>query len=422
MKKNIASFITIFLFPVIGFCAQINSVQETPLEAFTLQDCYRLALKQSELIAIDSEKIKEAQAHFIEAFGSLLPQVSFARTDTREHSQASPSFNRNFEQKFVFTQALFSGFKEFAGIKASKFENKQRANEEIRAKQLLYVDVADAFYFLMEEREDLKTLETIRQAFLDRIKELQNRVSLGRSRDSEVVSTQTQLYTLLDQIELAKSQESIARELLEFLVGRKVKEIKDSDNKISLGPESEYLDKAATRPDVLAANFAWQIDREGVTIAKSGLLPQISLQGDYYSHRASSPTDSRWDAFLTLNVPIFEGTTIYGKIKEAKAIAKESELLFQRAGRSALRDIHDSYVNAQVDLSRVGILGMALKSAEQNYNLQLQDYKLSVVNNLDVLTAIQSLEDVRRNFIHITYESKRFYWQFLAAVGEVDLE
>ena len=61
-------------------------------------------------------------------------------------------------------------------------------------------------------------------------------------------------------------------------------------------------------------------------------------------------------------------------------------------------------------------------SAELSYHLQTQDYKLNVVNNLDVLTAIQNLEDVRRSYIHTSFESKRFYWQLLTAAGEINVD
>lgn len=414
MKNLIACLIVLFLVPAAGFCAE-----DRPL---TLQECYKLALKQSELIAVDAELIKQADAHFLEAFGTLLPQVSFSRSDIREHSKISPSSNKGFEQGFAFKQVLFSGFKEFAAMTGSKFERKQRENEKLRAEQLLFVDVSDAFYLLMELQEDLNTLKAIRGAFIDRIKELESRVSLGRSRTSEVVSTETQLYTIEDQIELDKSQVEVARELLEFLTGKPIGEITESEPRFFLKEESVYLSKASMRPDVQAANFAWQLDQKGVVVARSGFFPQLNLETYYFGHRDSAPTDSRWNMLFTVDVPIFEGTTTYGKVKEAVSQARESELLFKRAFRSVASDIHDAYVNARADLLRTAILETAVKSAERNYKLQLEDYKLSVVNNLDVLTAIQSLEDVRRNFIHISYESKRFYWQLLVAAGEISVE
>jgi outer membrane protein TolC len=157
-------------------------------------------------------------------------------------------------------------------------------------------------------------------------------------------------------------------------------------------------------------------------IARSGFLPSINLTGDYYTHRNNAPADSKWDAFLSVNVPIFEGTTVYGQVQEAKSIAKQSGLLYSRIGRLAIQDIHDAYINMTISLMRKKSLGQALKSAELSYHLQDKDYKINVVSNLDVITAIQNLEDVRRSYIHTSYESKRFYWQLLTAAGEINPE
>lgn len=435
MKKTFSHAMAVILFfsSAAGFCAETgNSSNMTGViktngalenRALTLKECYRLALKQSEFIAIDYEKIKEAEAHFLQALGMLLPQVSCSRQDTRnEYSDMNPTYNKSYEQKFTFTQALFTGFKEFAGMAGSKLERKQREYEKLRAEQLLFIDVADAFYLLLQEREDIEALATIENAFIDRMDELKNREKLGKSRTSEVVMTETQFYMLEDQIESVKSQEQVAGELLAFLIGGPVNEITESECDFSLKPESAYQAEAYSRPDVRAANFAWQADQKGVMAARSGFYPQVNLEGDYYTHRANPPTDSSWGALITIYVPIFEGTITYGQVKQAIAIARESELLLQRARRVAVREIHDAYVYARADILRVGILDKALKSAEKNYDLQRQDYRLSVVNNLDVLAALQSLEDVRRSFIHILNERKRFYWQLLVAAGEIDLE
>jgi len=428
-----AMAVIMFFSSAAGFCAEtggssnISGAVKTNVvfesRALTLNECYKLALKQSEYIAIDYEKIREAEAHFLQALGTLLPQVSFSRQDTRnEYSDMNPTYNKSYEQKFTFTQALFTGFKEFAGMAGSRLERKQREYEKLRAEQLLFIDVADAFYLLLVEQEDIEALETIENAFIDRIDELKTREKIGKSRTSEVVMTETQLYTLEDQIESVKSKEQVARELLAFLIGGPVNEIIEPEYDFSLKPESAYQAEAYSRPDVRAAHFAWQADLKGVMAARSGFYPQVNFEGDYYTHRSTTPTDSSWGAMLTIYVPIFEGTITYGQVKQAVAIARESELLFQRARRVAVREIHDAYVYANSDILRVGILEKALKSAEKNYDLQRQDYRLSVVNNLDVLAALQSLEDVRRSFIHVSNERKRFYWQLLVAAGEIDLE
>ncbi|MDD5594925.1 MAG: TolC family protein [Candidatus Omnitrophica bacterium] len=428
MKILIKSLIIILFLPILVFGADDNTQTEIddlvkkeyfPTNEFlTLGDCYKLALKQSEIIAIDAEQIKIAEAHFLEAFGTIMPQVSFSHGQTRNQS-SNTSLNKTYEAKFTFTQDLFSGFKEFAAIKGSGLEKNQRQQEKWRAEQLLFVDVSDAFYLLLEIQHDLSALKTIEFALNDRVKELKTRQDIGKSRASEVVTTEYQLYSLQAEIQLDRNQELLVRQLLEFLIGKPFDKIAESKFEFNIKPESQYLAEASLRPDVKASYYAWKLNQEKITVARSGFFPSVNLEGDYFSHRSSSPADSKWDALLSVNVPIFEGTTTYGQVKEANSVAKQSELLYGRLGRIALQNIHDAYVNMQISILRRKTLGKALKAAELSYHLQTQDYKLNVVNNLDVLTAIQNLGDVRRSYIHTSYESKRFYWQLLAAAGEI---
>ena len=143
----------------------------------------------------------------------------------------------------------------------------------------------------------------------------------------------------------------------------------------------------------------------------------MTLEGDYYERSNTTPLDTSWATLLTINVPIFEGTTTYGNIQEANAKSRESELQYSRVKRLAVQDIHDSYVSAYTAILRSEVLGKALKSAELNYSLQTQDYQNNLVSNLDVLTAIQDFGNTRRSCIQALYEKKRAYWQLQTAIG-----
>ncbi|MBF0532636.1 MAG: TolC family protein [Candidatus Omnitrophica bacterium] len=416
----------VFSIPRIAFAQEANqhsaarivTVARIAAGALTLRNCYQLALKQSEIIAIDAEKIKEAQARFAQSLGLILPQVSFVRTDSRQEAESSADSRHALDQEFVFTQTLFSGFKEFAAMSASRLQGQQLSWEKQRAEQLLYTDVADAFYLLLEIREDLGVLRSIHQSLEERVKDLQQRENIGKSRHSEVVNVQVQVYNIEADIETGKSQEVIARQLLEFLIGKPVKDIVDTDIDFQLKTEKEYLAKAEKRSDVRAARYAWQAQRKLVTVAQSGYFPKVSGEVDYFLHRSTAPQNNDWTALLTIDVPIFEGTTVYGEVRQAQSVAKQNEWLWLRAKRQAVQDIQTAYANVQADLGRNQALAKALAAAEENYSLQLQDYKYNLVNNLTVLDAIQSLETARRSYIHTTYESKRFYRQLLTAAGE----
>jgi outer membrane protein len=407
----------IYLLPLQSFAENVKS------DKLTLKECYRLALKQSETIAIDSELIREAEARFTQALGALLPQVSFAWSQTNQDSErAFSSYNNNgsFESKFVFKQTLFSGFKELAGMAGSSLEQKQRISEKKRAEELLFVDMADAFYLLLEQQEDLKTMGLIRKALNDRVSELKKREDVGRSRHSELVSTESQLYNIEAEIQLVKSQELVAKELVAFLIGREFGILFDEkDTPDSLGPESFYTANIRLRADVKAYDFAAGVARKEAYIAKTALLPTVTVEGNYYQRRNTTPLDVAWSTILKISVPIFEGTTTYGNIKQANAKSREAELTYERAKRLAIQNMHDSYVKAYSAILMSKAMEKALKSAELNYSLQKDDYKNNLVSNLDVLTAIQNFGNTRRSYMHTFYEKKRMYWQLEAAAGNI---
>ena len=414
MRCSLAALVLLLLLPQ-GFAKE-----EKPL---TLSDCYQLALNRSETIAINSEVIREAEGRFAQALGTILPQVSFVWTQTNQDSErAFSSFNHNgsFESKFVFKQTLFSGFKEFAGMAGSSLERKQRISEKKRAEELLFIDVSDAFYLLLEEQEDLKTMGLIRKALNDRVDELKKREDVGRSRHSEVINTESQLYNIEAEIQIVKSQELVAKELLAFLIGGDPGMLSDrEDTPDSLGAESFYAANAGLRSDVKAYDFAAGVAKKEAYIAKTALLPTVTVEGNYYERRNTTPLDVNWSTVLKINVPIFEGTTTYGNIAEANAKSREAELQYSRAKRLAVQDIHDSYVKAYSAILRSRAMEKALKSAELNYSLQKEDYKNNLVSNLDVLTAIQNFGNTRRSYMNAFYEKKRMFWQLQAATGNI---
>lgn len=412
------------LFPLLEnppLAAAADASLETGL---TLAECYALALKRSETVAIQQEEIAVTEGRFIQALSGTLPNVSFISSDERQDGSGSSAFTLRHipNRRFNFTQPLFSGFKEFAAMAGARAERRQRQYLKKRAEHLLFVDVADAFYLLTEQRKDLETLEMIRKALEERITELQDRQRLGRSRPSEVASADVQLRRTEAELELVRSREAIAAHLLEFLTGlpRVVGPLADSDQMVlALAPEEEYLAKAQTRPDVLAAHEAWTVTQKAGQVAKSGFWPTVDAEGNYYVDRAGVSQDITWDATLTVEVPLFEGGANLGAVREAQARAREAKLTLELATRQAVLDARDIHARLQAELARRAALQRALEAAEDNYRLQNEDYRRSLVNNLDVLQALETLQDSRRELIQSAYETKRLYDELRAATGDV---
>ncbi|MBF0494303.1 MAG: TolC family protein [Candidatus Omnitrophica bacterium] len=408
--------------------AEENAADKTVVMAskpLTLGECYHLALVQSEFIAIDADKIKEAQAHFLQALSIMMPHVAFfGQQDWEDTSSLGPSSGvaaRSVENRFNFTQTLFSGFKAFGAMKGSGLEKEQREKEKRRAEELLLADVSDSFYLFIQVREDLKSYQNIHKVLVDRIKELDERERLGKSRPSEVVTTRSQLYSVEADMELAKGNLELARQILEFLTGTDISDCVDSakDELPTVGEKDSYISKATGRSDVIATQKAWGVAKQNIGVQESGYLPEVTTEGNYYTRRPSYIRKDQWDIYLRVKIPIFEGTEVFGAVKEARLQAHEAELEFQHTKRQAFLDIRDAYVRIETALPRTLALKKALEEAEKSYELQKDEYKMNLVNNLEVLDAIRTLEDTRRTFIAAFYETKRYFWQLKVAVGQI---
>jgi len=395
---------------------------EEPPRTLSLGDCYRMALKQSEEIALRAELITETEGRFQQALSGILPKISFSSVDKRQDGAGDSAFTRKYlpERKFTFSQPLFSGFKEFAAMRGSKSEKELRRLEKARAEQLLMVDVSDAFHLLLEQREDLRILNSIRETLRARISELESRERIGRSRPSERVAAQAQLYRVESDWELAQSRETVATQLLGFLTGLDaVGDLQGPGPALpAVQPRETYLTLAPGRPDVKAAEQALQISKQRVAAARAGFFPTVGLDGNYYVDRSGAAQDVKWDASLNVNVPIFQGGKASGAAKEAESLLHQAEIRLQQARRTALQEIRDAYAQYDGAQARVRALTQALEATEESYQMEEQEYRLSLVSNLEVLSTLQTLQDARRDLVNLLYEAYRSYWKLQAAAGE----
>lgn len=421
-QSSVVFLSLLLLVPLGAAAADLPAAVSGETTALTLPECYALALKRSEQIAIQRELIRETEGRFLRALSGALPKVSFELSDKRQDGTNSSAFTLKDipERKFVFSQPLFSGFKEFAAMTGARAERRQREYDKARAEQLLFVDVSDAFYLLLEQRHDLGALEATRLALTQRIDELKERARLGRSRLSEVASAEAQLRRVEAEIERVRGEERTATQLLEFLTG-----LPESGPVVDADPaapgesrEETYLARMDQRPDVRSAEQAWRVAAQEAAIARARLWPTVNAEGNYYTKRVGNASGVDWDVLLKVDVPIFQGGEAVGSVREASARARAARLHFERAKREALLEIKEAYARWRAAVTTLDAFDKAREAAEASYRLQVEDYRHSLVNNLEVLQALQALQEARRDVIHADYEAKRRYWSLQVAVGE----
>lgn len=396
----------------------------------TLRDCYELALKRSETVAIQKEEIKEAEAQFFkaasEAIGDVDFLMDFSRQDNPEGTDTSTTA-RSFtdperrERKFVIKQPLFQGFKALGALTGAGSLRREEKEEWLRAKQLLFLDVARAFYGVLRQKKELETIEGIHSLFQERIQELGQREKIGRSRPSEVATAQARMKLLEADRARAAGALVLARYLLQFLIGASLENYELQEEELPQGRSDglpRYLEAAERRADVEAQRQAVKTAWRNVVIAQSSLWPELSLESNQYQRREGLAQDIEWDVLFKVDVPLSRGGETVGKMKEAVSRWRKSKFSYSLAKRKTELEIQESYQNWVTSLDETQALEAALKASQENFLLQKEEYAKNLVNNLDVLEALESLFETRREANRADYEMKANYWALRIAAGE----
>jgi outer membrane protein len=403
----------------------------------TLLDCYKLALTRSETIAISQEAIEKTEAEFLKAAGEFIGDADYKISSFRQDplstadlggSSSGSSISSNFfkthrrERKWVFTQPLFQGFKTFAAINAAGALKKQRTSEQIRAEELLFDDVAQAFYNVLKQKRDVEIVEGIIKSYQERIKDLTEREKIGRSRESELVKAVSQMKAAESELAQVRGLFAVSQHVLGFLTGIEIKpeELKDSELPDEHTLELlDYVHASEDRSDVNAAEHAVKIARQGMIEAQSELWPTLTLDSNVYNKRDGSQFNVDWDVLFSLNFPIGKGGTTLGNLKESVSSWKQAKHSHSLTKRQAVLNIQESYENWMASAHQFKALEEALEASQKSFELQKKEYELNLVSNLDVLDALSELFTTSRQTNDVRYQMKENYWKLKVAIGEV---
>jgi outer membrane protein TolC len=283
----------------------------------------------------------------------------------------------------------------------------------------LFTDVSDAFYLYLSFQKDLEILDETRQALSQRVEELDKRQRIGKSRLSETASTRSRLLRTEALIESARGMKEVSSQLLEFLIGQTFDRLVEEDLPADTIDAAQLLLKVDKRADVIAAQESFAAYKNNITVARSTFLPSVILNGNAYTKRADAYEGNGWDATVGVNVPLFNGFNNVGQLKQAKAQAQEAYFQLSLDKRNAIREIRTAYSQWDANQRRVKALDLAVAAAGENYKLQVDDFARSLVNNLDVLQALEDLQSIRGDQVSALADLYRSYWALKVAAGDI---
>jgi len=392
-------------------------------EALTLDEYFDAALKRSEVVANQAELIRQAEESYKQADAALYPSVSgvaaYTRQDPVPESQSATSnfFNRQTVTKVTATQSLFRGFREFAALRQTKALIGAQNQDYVNARTQLFKDVVQNFYAVLAIEQDLRNLDAEIKQDLDREKELNARVRIGRSRIGEVLTVQSTISTLRAEVQHQEGQLSIARQAFAFLSGLDpATPLRDTEVvPANLEPLEDYLARLDLRPDVKAGQQRLTAAQENIKVARGARLPSVDLNANRYINRTGTLRDSDWDVGIELTVPIYTGGQLQSQVSTAVSQRTQAELSLSQIRRQAEQEISATHQSVVYDQTQLDALEKSTEAARKNYEAQRHDYRLGLVTNLDVIQALTTYQISQRALDRARFTAKTDYLTLQAA-------
>jgi len=389
-------------------------------EALTLDEYFAQALVRSEVVATQSELILQAEERYRQAKSTLRPTLDGVASYTwldkgARDTTANPT--RQPHARLTATQPLFRGFREFASMRQTQALIDAQGEDYRQARTQLFKDVAQNFYDVLALEQDLKNFDEQINLNLQREKELQDRVRIGRSRTGETLAVQTTISTLRAQVEQLQAQLAAAREAFAFLSGLPADTpLRDTETlPASLDTLETYLARLELRPDVKAAQQRLTAAQENISVARGARQPSLDLNANRYLERKGSLEGVDWDVQLALTIPLYSGGIRQSQVREAVSLSTQAELGASQVRRQAEQEIRSLHQSVVYDRSQLAALEKATEAARKNYEVQRRDYRLGLVTNLDVLQALTVFQDNQRALDRARYTAKLDYLRLEAA-------
>lgn len=383
--------------------AAFLAVSTPAAKPLTLPEAYAVALRRSERLAQDREALAEVNARIDEIWSAVKPRISFFAIEQVQDTPAAAagiasSFSQRYRPQAGFSahQPLFSGFREFLAAKSAKARGDSARHDVRRAEQSLYADVATHYLALLSIQKEIATRLEIAELTADRIKELRQRERVGRSRKSEVLAAESQLSQVESDAASARGRYRVAQFNLRFVTGLETDLLPLDVAVATPAALSDYLARAEARADVSARGRDVDSALLDVAVFSRQRWPTLAADGNYYVKRPDGfQRDIRWDATLSLSLPLYSGGAFNAQTEQARARSRAADLAFSLAKRRAGTEVRSAYDNLQSSLAIVAALERALDLARKNAIAQAADYRLGLVTNLDVLNALNTVQTTR---------------------------
>lgn len=417
--------------------------------SLTVERALELGLQNNKVLHASRMKVEAADAKASETNASRLPALKFGGSYTRlskvdsffigpfppiltSRMPVSPSIFDSYNLKLSLQQPLYTGNRISSSAEIAEYTAQATQEDYGKDKADLIYNVRNAYWTVFKAREVKKVLDESVEQMKSHLKDVQNMESQGIVTRNEVLKIEVQLSNAsFMQIDAANNV-TLAAMSLNNLIGLPLGTVIDCTSEVDQGTREHedlgvLIRKALEqRPEIRGMDYRVKASESGVALAKSGWLPQVFFNGNYYYARPNSrifPAVDQfrdtWDLGITLSFDLWNwGTTLYQTTQAQAQLVQAQDALSQLRDGVNL-EVTQNYLTENESKERIAVAEKAVSQAEENYRITSEKFKSGLALNTDLLDAEVALLQAKWNRVQALVDYELAGARLKKAIGEL---
>ena len=382
-----------------------------------LQKIIETALRNNRDLRLAALNVERARAIYGIQRAELLPTINAVGSGSKERVPAdlSRTGREMTSERYDVDLGIISWEIDFFGrirsLKDRALEEYLATDQARRSAQILLVSaVADAYFTLGADRENLKLATSTLEAQEASYKLIRKRFDVGLASELDLRQAQSQVDVAMRDVARYTQIAAQDENALNLLVGSPLPpELLPPElgnviplREISPGLSSEVL---LQRPDVLAAEHQLKAANATIGAARAAFFPRISLTTTVGTASAElsglfKSGSGTWSFAPQIVMPIFDART-WSAYDVTKVEKEMSVAGYEKAIQTAFREVADALAVRGTVNQQIAAQQSLVNAFAETYRLSNARYSKGIDNYLSVLVAQRSLFAAQQGLIFL---------------------
>jgi outer membrane protein len=432
--------------------AAMVAVTAESQQSLTVEQAVQIGLENSKMLRQSASKVLYADARSAEVNASALP--SLRGSGAYAHLSEVPPFAfalppaavafgfpaslvlaptivDNYSLRVGIQHPLFTGFRLDASKEAAARNVDASSADYAKDRSDLIFNVRTAYWALFRARELKKLADDNVAQITAHLNDVKNLEDQGLATINDMLAAEVQLSNgQLAQVD-ANNNAQIALVALDNTLGIPLSTDITIASPVAESPRQfASLDTLVhqgleARPEIRGMDARVKAGEAGVTVAKAGWWPQISLTGNYYyanPNQRFQPAQilwkDTWDVGVNVSLDIWNWGTTMHQTDQAQAQLAQTREAFGQMQDGVTLDITQAYLTLKQARERVAVAKQAVARAEENHRVTTQRYKEGLVLNSEMIDALYSMTAAKTTYTQSLVDFELAQARLAKAVGE----